>query len=312
VRLKAVARITDAKTLRRIASDSGDEQLRLTAACRLNDAPLIKNIARSATGGNIRLEAAIAAGDQSCLAAIALNDWVISRGLKAVEEITNALLLRRVTRSAKQDAIRLAAAIKLANPELLKDVARSSNHIDIHWQVAKRLNDPQLLAEIVHFKPGNAKMAPLRRKAKNALMAYLDRCQEKGDHQALLEAMTSVPHLTTKLEAFVRLPAAVITLGLLRYLALQDFRYVPEALRETALAQIRSGGWLVWSAYQHQPCIHCHGSGKLSLKCISANNIWSDRDMFPCPECDGKGKNMVKLVTCKNKNSGQVAFRFPK
>ena len=310
-RLKAFARITDTRTLRRIAGESGDGQLRLAAACRLNDKRLIKSIARSAAEETVRLKAAIAAGDQSCLAAIALNDWAINRGLKAVEMISNKLLLRRVAQSAKQDAIRLAAAVKLESPEMLRKVARSSNHIEIHWQVAKRLNDPKLMAEVALFKPGNPNMAPLRRKAKSALLAYLERCRMENDHPALLHFMKSVPHLTYQLEAFVRLPAPAVTLAVLRFLTRQDFRYVPQALLEKVLAQIMLAGWLLWPAYQYQSCIHCHGSGQLSLKCICANNTWGDRDVFPCPECDGKGKNLFKWVTCKNKKGEQVVFRFP-
>jgi len=127
----------------------------------------------------------------------------------------------------------------------------------------------------------------------------------------LIHIMTSVPHLTYKLEAFVRLPADAIQLSVLRLLTRQDFRYVSDALLEKVLAQIMRGGWLIWPTYQQQCCSHCRGNGELSLKCISANNTWSDQDLFPCPECDGKGKNLFKLVTCKNNKGEQVIFRFP-
>ena len=131
------------------------------------------------------------------------------------------------------------------------------------------------------------------------------------DHPALLNIMKSVPHLTYKLEAFVRLPAAAVNRSVLRLLAREDFRYVSERLMEKVLTQILRGGWTLWPARQYQSCFHCQGTGKLSLKCISANSAWSDHDVFPCPECDGKGKILFKRVTCQRNAVKCVTFHFP-
>jgi dsRNA-specific ribonuclease len=311
VRLKALSRITDAAVLRRIVEESDDERLQLDAAQRIGDNDLVGTIARCAKEPAVRLEAALAVGEQSCLAAIALNDWAIERGLKAVEGIANHMVLRRIARSAKQDAIRLAAAIKLDHPKLLKEVARSSNLVDIHWKVARRLNDPQLMAEVTLFRPCSSRLEPLRRKAKNALMAYLDQCRQKEDSRSLLSVMQSIPHLSFKLEAFVRLPPEAVTPAVLRFLTRQNFRYVKKTLVEQMLTQIKLGGWLIWPTREERACVHCKGSGQLSLKCISANNTWFDQDVFHCPECGGMGKTTFVLAICRNPSGDQAVFRMP-
>ncbi len=311
VRISALARISDAPTLRRIAQESDDERLRLMAASRLNDQDCIKAIARCAAEESVRLDAALETRDQSCLTAVALDEWSIQRGLKAVERITNAMLLRRIARSAKQDAIRLAAALKMDHPDLLKQVARSSNLIEIHWQVAKKLNDPILLAEITQFKPGNRKMGFLRRKAKQKLMDYLDACQNSGDLEALVDVIQSVPHLSFKLEAFMRLPAEAITSSVLQRLADQDYRYIPARQRQQLLARIGGAHWRTRAGEYSRACIHCNGSGNLALKCISRNNNWYDRGVFPCPECNGQGERLFKHVTCHNQHGACVVFEFP-
>ena len=222
-----------------MADQSNDERVRLEAARRLNDVTVLKTLAQTATQESVRMDAAILVHDQPCLTAIALKAWDIQLGKKAVGHIQNRMLLRRVAQSAQQDAIRLAAALRLEDTALLKQVARSSKHVDVHWQVAQFLNDPCLLADIVMFKPGNIRLEPLRRKARQALMNQLDLCGRNMDHSALLAVIQSLTHPTFKLEAFVRLPNNHITKAVLDHIAIQDLRYIPRELLDRMLTCIQ-------------------------------------------------------------------------
>jgi DnaJ-class molecular chaperone len=77
------------------------------------------------------------------------------------------------------------------------------------------------------------------------------------------------------------------------------------------LTQIKLGGWLIWPTREERACVHCKGSGQLSLKCISANNTWFDQDVFHCPECGGMGKTTFVLAICRNPSGDQAVFRMP-
>ncbi len=297
-RLKAVLKVKRPRTLRKIADHSDDERLRFEAARRLNDADRIKKMAYNASQEVVRLEASILIDEQSNLASIALDAWDIHVGRKAVSHIKNELLLQRVARSAKQDAIRLAAALKLNDDTLLRRVAHSSNHIDVHWQVAKNLDDPGLLAEIIMFKPTNMHLEPLRRKARRALIDHLSNCEAEGNNEGLINAMKSVPHPSFKLEAFVRLDPSQINYKTLKYLAEQDFRYIPKILLNKMIRHIESAGWQVTPTRHHSPCGYCRSKGQLALKYLSANDSWVDQDIFPCPDCNGKGSIPVQMIRC--------------
>lgn len=297
-RLEAVLKVKRLKTLRKIADQSEDERLRFEAARRLNDTERIRELALTASQETVRLDACILIDEQSNLASIALNAWDIHLGRKAVDHIGNELLLQRVARSAKQDAIRLTAALKLGDETLLRKVARSSNHIDVHWQVAKNLDDPGLLAEIILFKPTNMHLEPLRRKARRALIDHLSRCEAESNNAGLFKAMKSVPHPSFKLEAFVRLAPSHIDYQTLKYLAAQDFRYIPKVLLNKMIHHIETAGWQVYPSRHQSPCGYCRSKGQLSLKYLSANDSWVDQDIFPCPDCNGKGSIPVQLIRC--------------
>jgi len=306
-RLEAVLKVKRPRTLRRIADHSEDERLRYEAARRLNDTERIKKMADTASQEMVRLDASIQIGEQSNLASIALNAWDIHVGRKAVDHIDNELLLQRVARSAKQDAIRLGAALKLKDERLLRRVAHSSNHIDVHWQVAKYLDDPGLFAEIIMFKPSNMHLEPLRRKARRALINHLSRCKDEANNEGLIKAMKSVPHPSIKLEAFVRLDPSHIDYKTLKYVAAQDFRYIPKMLLNKMIRHIESAGWHVTPSRHDAPCGYCRSKGQLALKYLSANDSWVDQDLFPCPDCNGKGSIPEQIIRCvRNEYSLQI------
>ncbi len=311
VRLAAVDRITNPATLRKIARRSTDERLRLEAGKRLADLDVLRDLARWASDDTLRLEAALFARDESCLTAFALGSWSIAQGQIAVAHIRNPLLLRRVARSAKQDTVRLGAALKLDDPNLLRQVARSSTHIDVHWQVARRLNDLRMMADIAFYKPGNVKAAPIRREARRALIACLDRYRLHRDHAGLRAALQDCAHPMFKLEAFVRLPPGQVTLPMLLHLSSQEMRRIPRELLDRMLARIQQAGWQTRPSRQKAPCRHCQGSGALAYCSVSANATWRDNDGFPCPECEGEGQCHHRRVTCERDGSEIVTFRFP-
>ena len=311
IRLAAMAGIHRLSKLHKIARRSDDERVRLEAARRLGDIALLKVLARSASQEQIRMEAAIELQDQPCLTAIALNTWNIRLGQTSVRHIHNRLLLLRVARSAQQDAIRLAAAMKTADEVLLRQVARSSSHIDVQWQVARHLDDPGMLAEITVFKPGNMRLDPVRRTARRALIAHLDRCRRKGEHQALLTVIRSVVNPIYKLEALVRLPATEISETLLEYLASQNLRYIPNELLNKMLSAIRAAGWRTGIFIRQASCPHCRGRGQLPLKYVSVNDSICDHDGFPCPDCRGMGQNPCRHIVCSGPEGARAIFVLP-
>ncbi len=309
--MDALAKTDSPKKLRKIAAQSTDERIRLEAARRLGDFSLIATLARTAAQETVRLKAALLNRDQAALSAIALSDWDIERGQAAVNSIDNELLLRRIARSALQDAIRLAAAMKLENPELIREIAETTNDIHIRWRVARFLDDPYLLAQIALYKPANERLAPLRKMAYQAYVAYLDRCRGRGQHQALLAIMHTVDHLPFKIEAFVRLSEHCIDTAHLRYLNRRDFRYTSKTSLCKMFKAIESAGWRVTSSFRAVPCRQCHGRTEIRLKSISVNSVRDDHDRYPCPECNARGKIPIQVFTCSRGADQTVIFKIP-
>jgi hypothetical protein len=310
-RMAALAKIKCLKKLRKIATQSTDEQIRFEAARRLADISLISILARSAARDTVRLEAALLIRDQAALAAIALNDWDIERGQTAVDAIDIDLLLHRIARAAQQDAIRLAAAMKLEKPELIREVAETTNDIQIRWRVACCLDDPYLMAQIALYKPANERMTSLRKKACKAYLAYLDQCREKGRHQALLAILHTVDHTPFKIEAFIRLSAHCIDTAHLRYLNRRDFRYTPKTSLHKMFTAIESAGWQVTSSSKVMPCRQCNGYAEIALKSISANSVWIDHNRYPCPDCNARGNIPLQVFTCSRGTDQPVIFEIP-
>lgn len=311
VRLAAMAKISSLKKLRKIALHSKDERVRFEAARRLADISLISSLARTAAQDTVRLEAALLIRDQAILAASALNDWDIERGQKAVHHIDNAMLLQRIARSAQQDGIRLAAAMKLQRTELIREVAETSNDVQIRWQVACHIEDPYLMAQIALYKPANERMSKLRQKAFNAYKAQLDQCRVHGTHQILLAIMHTVDHTPLKLEAFIRLPAEAIDVGLLKYLSRQEFRYTPKKCLLKMLKAIKTAGWQISMSTNLSECTECNGTTEIAMNSISVNSAGTDYDRYPCPECNGRGNIPLRIVTCKRDSGQKVIFQLP-
>ncbi len=310
-RLDALAKTKSPKKLREIAIQSTDEQIRLEAARRLADISLIAILARTAAQDTVRLEASLLIRDQAALTAIALSDWDIERGQTAVDTIDNGLLLHRIARSAQQDAIRLAAAMKLEKYELIGEVAETTNDIQIRWQVACCLDDPYLMAQIALYKPANERMASLRKKAYKAYLTYLDRCRERGQRQALLAIMHTVDHTPFKIEAFIRLSEHCIDTAHLHYFNRRDFRYTPKTSLHKMFAAIESAGWRITSSSRVMPCRQCNGCTEITLKSISANSVWIDNDRYPCPECNARGNVPLHVITCSRGTDQPVIFEIP-
>lgn len=309
--MAAVAKIDSPKILDKIARQSTDERIRLEAARRLADISLIAKLARTAAQDTVRLEAALLIRDQATLAAIALKDWDIERGQTTVDTIDNGLLLHRIARSAQQDAIRLAAAMKLERPELIREVAETTNDIQIRWQVACCLDDPYLMAQIALHKPSCERMASLRKRARKAYLACLDQCRENRQHQALMAILHTVDHTPFKIDAFVRLSRHCIDTAHLRYLSRRDFRYTPDASLQKMFVAIESAGWRVTSSSKAMLCRQCNGCTEISLKSICANSVWIDHDRYPCPDCNARGSVPHQVFTCRRGTDHPVIFEIP-
>lgn len=311
VRLSAMAKIHDPKLLYRIATCSQDERLCLEAAHRLNDPTLLARLARNATSLDIRFEAALLIRDESTLVAIALEAWHITKGEMAVIHIDTALLLRRLARSANQDAIRLAAALKLNDISLLHQVVQSTNDIQIRWQVALHLDDPQLLAEVAIFKQNDFRLADLRRKARGAFKDYLNRRHGHMDVATIINIIKTVTHSSFKVDAFLKLPPHKITMELLSHLSRQDFQPVSHRSIQRMLEKIRCSDWIVQKNSQAVTCRQCNGTGKYAFKSMVAESSYLAHDILTCTECDGVGHKLIDIATCKHPHFSDVRFHLP-
>ena len=115
--------------LRKKALCSKDENFRLQAALQLNDEVILRQMALREGNASIRQQAAAVIRHQPFLVAIGLDTWDIDLGKQVVARIDHDLLLLRVARSARQDAIRLAAAEKLMDHKLMKRIALATADI---------------------------------------------------------------------------------------------------------------------------------------------------------------------------------------
>lgn len=309
--LKALAKTRNPKKLRKWAIRSGNEQIQLAAAQQLQDREWLTRLAHKARLNSVRIEAARLIDDQPSLAAIALKEWGIERGCTAVRHISNELLLQRIARTARQDAVRLAAALRLKNRGLLRQLAHSVADVQVRWKIARVLDDPYQMADIAMFKPTSEYMDTLRRKARQSLLKYLNRQELNQRHRVLLSFMHSVPYPLFKLEAFMRLPLREVSPDQLHYLAGLDLRYMPPLLLKLVFVRIKACGWHVVQRRVALDCTGCQGEGELMLDCVVNDPIPLMGDIFPCPECHGTGRVPVTALTCSHETCKDVVFHLP-
>jgi hypothetical protein len=203
--------------------------------------------------------------DQAAQTALALTAWHIEQGCAAVHRIDLPFLLRRIATSARQDGIRLEAALRLDQPALIARVARDAKDISLRWRAARYLDDPMMMADVALFKPTSKGFEAQRRLARATLLRHLDALQSNSETERLLAFLYAVAHTDFKLQAFLRLPAEAVEATVLHDMAAQDFRYASTALIEAMIIRIQSGGWRVRRTTQTDTCVHCCGKGEVML-----------------------------------------------
>jgi hypothetical protein len=287
------------------------EETRLEKARQLGDREMLLDLARSAVQPAIRLQAARLCGDFSALTAIALKEWDIHRGVDATQAVHNSLLLRRIARSARQDAIRTEAAIRLNDDRVLRETARSIQDIKSRWRIARHLNDPLLMAAIARFKPANERFQTLRSQAHSCTLDALDASAIRHDFPYLQYFIYRVPDIRYKIEAFLRMPSQEVDNSLLNFLALQDYRFAPVALLEGLFDRIQAAGWAAHRSHADESCTHCRGNGQLRIKCAAEEHADPAQDLLPCPECRGRGRIAYRVVIFSRDAQKTIIFRIP-
>lgn len=298
--------------LRRRALGSRDERRRFHAARQLNDQTILKQMALEANDAMIRSQAAALVNYQAFLVAIALGTMDNELGRALVDRIHNALSLRRLGRSARQDVVRLAAARKLRDDKILKQIARTTTDIDLCWEVACELNDPDLMAEVALFKPFNGRCDVLRRKARNSLLRRLDHYGRQKDENALLTFILFQSHLPFKLHAFLCLPEKVIHRQLLQHMASQHYQSVSMEMIREMLAKIAVAGWRLRGSDRNLTCTRCNGKGILSLKTVCAGQTACESDINVCADCNGKGRRAFFVADFIDPLGRSVVFKLPR
>lgn len=249
----------------------------------MGEASLLKCIALDGISVDVRGAAADSIDHPAFLTSIALNTSDIELGRNVIARIPFDLLLRRISRSAREDAVRLFTAKSLNDNKLLKDICRGAADVSLRWQVACQLNDPELLDEIAHQNPMAGRFATIQRQAYAALLAYLDLSARQDDTNALLSFFWAQPYLPFVLEAFLRLPDESIRKALLQHLARQNYACISHEIIRQMLIKIRTAGWRLSLVSQVLACIHCNDTGEMK----------------------------ILKVTCAGDDNHQVAFHLP-
>ena len=271
---------------------------------------LIK-LAKEAADPAMKLEAALALGDQSALTAIALHEWSIDRGVKAVAHIDNTFLLKRIARSANQDRIRLCAAEKTNDRQLIGRVAEKTADIVLRWKAARKLKDPLLFAGILGLRSTSNHHDMLRRTVRRELMHLLNRLQVDQNATALLTFFHGDTDPDLKLEAFVRLPTKTINASLLREIASMDMRYIPEESLRRLFLKIQACGWRTKTTIQRASCTHCDARGRLPYIYLIDRSKQRNDANIPCHDCNGTGTVLLKTVNCRLDRLEPILFRIP-
>jgi integrase len=311
LQLLASSRLPVAFIQRHLARHGKTDRIRLAAARGLNSRALLIQLAHDAADDGIRLEAALDTGAQPALTAIALKAWHIDMGTSAVTRITNNWSLMRIAQSARQDAVRLQAALKLRSPRLLKHLANTTNDIHVRWQIAKALDDPHLLAQVSLFKRTNARLAPLRNEARRALLNHLDALAKKDDPNALRTLFFAQSDLSIKLEALMRMRTDNIDPGVLEALSQCNFEHVSMHNTRHMLAKINAAGWQMVQEAKEMACRHCEGKGTLAYRSITAHQHHLDSEILPCTECKGQGHIRQNIITCVRDGGQPFVFALP-
>jgi len=307
----ASSRLPVAFIQRHLARHGKTGRIRLTAARGLNSQTLLVQLAHEAAEDGIRLIAALDTGAQSALTAIALKAWDIDMGTSAVTRITNNWSLMRIAQSARQDPIRLQAAMKLRSPRLLKHLADTTSDIHVRWQIAKALDDPYLLAQVSLFKKTNARLAPLRTEARRALLNHLDALVKKDDHTALRAFFLAQSDLSIRLEVFMRMRTDNLDPSVLGALSQCNFEHVPMHHARQILAKISAAGWHMVQDEKQTVCRHCAGKGTLAYRSITVHQHQLDSELLPCAECNAKGHIRQNIITCVRDGTKPIVFALP-
>jgi hypothetical protein len=247
---------------------------------------------------------------QAGLTASAINEWDIRRGCETVGHITLPFLLRRIAGSARQDAIRMAAALRLNDPSVVHAVTLGVKDVALRWRAAQYLNDPLIMTDVAVYKPCDERFDHIRTQAYKALIQHLDRLHCEGLSDQLLAYLYAVEQTKFKMEAFVRLPEKQIQPAVLRHMAARNYCYISETTINSFFAKIQSSGWQITQSLHNMPCDHCLGRGQVVVNGSEADAGDPTSYIFACPECSASGKMAYRKITCACDAQPPVVFRL--
>jgi len=299
------------RILGRHQGDAQDGRTPLTEALRSNDQVTLKQMALTSPRELIRIRAAMAIEHPSFLTAVALDTWDIELGRRLVGRIDTPFLLRRVAASARQDAVRAAAAGKAGHAGILKEIAGTTADLSLRWEIGIALNDPHIMADIALCRPTSRRFAQLYRNAHDALVYLLDRMGQNRDVHGLSAFIYSQAHLPFKLMAFLRLPGEQVGYQLIHHLASQSRWSVPTPELEKMFNKIRDAGWQIRTREKEKQCTYCNGRGVLSHKIIYADRCLADHETVVCSDCLGRGDCRYVIVQCSKAHHPTVEFKLP-
>lgn len=248
---------------------------------------------------------------QAVLTASAINEWDIRRGCLTVGHISLPFLLRRIAGSARQDAIRMAAALCLNDPAVVHAVTLGVKDVALRWCAAQYLSDPLMMTDVAAYKPCDERFDHIRTQAHKALIKHLDRLHCKGTSDQLLAYLFAVEQTNFKMEAFLRLPEKEIQPAVLRHMASRNYWCISETTINSFFAKIQSSGWQITQSLHDMPCDHCLGRGQVVMngREADAGNPTTSY-IFACPECGASGKLAYRKITCACNAQSPVVFRL--
>lgn len=153
VRLVAIGRIGNAKTLQKIVLKDSSEENRLAALAKIDDPAILAKIVQESHDVQIRLEVAGRINNQKVLNALAMNDEDESVRLSVLPRVKDKKILENIAEHDSSERVRADAIKRIKNPAVLGRIARTDPDPKIRLSVLSGVKDSTIIQSIVENDP---------------------------------------------------------------------------------------------------------------------------------------------------------------
>jgi hypothetical protein len=146
--LDAVEKMTDQKTLAKVAKKARIGVAREAAAAKLTNQRMLADVAINAGDSGARKAAVANLTDQNALSYIAVIDRNEDVRREAIVNLTDQSVLICIAKNRGFDSVREAAIAKLTDQHVLADIAKNDNNWEVCRAAVERLTDPEALRSV--------------------------------------------------------------------------------------------------------------------------------------------------------------------